>query len=134
HRRGLCWRQIDDEPKTVLVVRRQQECLGLRGLVELEDEPQLPARPRSRTQSGDGALRLVEAQARSSRAPDKIDDHALGIAEREHAMLGGAAELEDDAGAFRTGPGADVLDGSGARSCAIDEKRHGYARLEPPPS
>jgi hypothetical protein len=45
--RGLRRRQIDNEAVTEIVVRREQERLRLRGLIELEHEAQLAGRPRS---------------------------------------------------------------------------------------
>ncbi len=132
--RRLRRRQIHDEAVAVLVVRREQERLRFGRLVELEHEAQLAARPRTRAQRRDGALRLGQIEAGRGRGARQIDDHAIGTGQREHAMLDGPAQLEDDAGAFRTGPRADVLHGGGRRGAANDEERHDYAEPQPHPS
>ena len=61
-----------------------------------------------------GSARIEPGRGRRAR---QIDDDAIGTGQREHAMLDGAAQLEDDARAFGARPGADVLDGGGAARC-----------------
>ena len=40
-----------------------------------------------------------------------VDDHAIGIVEREHAVLDRRAQIEHQAGAIRAGPQTHVFDG-----------------------